>query len=363
MSRVAFVVAILLVTALGVAWGMTRANHDYLPGDCPYYAFTADSLLLDGDLDLTNQLAPGATGSEIPDALRPHSAFFAAGPGGKIVPKHSVLMPALALPFRAAFGRVGFLVFNVVQLVLLVYAVSVLAGNTPTARIVALVGFASSPLVFHAYNFSPDILGALLVVMAYIAAGRGRWVWCGVCAGLAVWAKVYLAVVVLPAGLMVLAGGWRGVVTCVLGGLAALTPMLVLNAVLYGGPFITGYDLQAAVQPDGSITTRDHYSLFNQPMLPGLSRLLFNARLGAVPTAPLWTLWLVGVWFLWRAGERARAAAFAAGIMANLLVFAPYEVWDATEHGNRFLFPAFALGFAAQGPFWESIRARRKPVE
>src|SRR5947209_19551839 len=78
------------VAAVGVGLVVAPRWADFLTGDCPYYAAAAESLLRDGDLDLRNQLEGD---------LRQHHGFFAASPQGRVVPKHSVLMPLLSLPF------------------------------------------------------------------------------------------------------------------------------------------------------------------------------------------------------------------------------------------------------------------------
>ena len=356
MSRRLFVAltASALVLSASVMLFRTDERDAFLIGDCPYYAATAQSLLQDGDLDLANQL-----GSD-PDSLRAHAGFFAVGPDGAIVPKHSTLMPLLSVPFLAAFGSFGFLVFNVVQLGLLVYGIAVLAGDTPTARIVALIGYFLTPLMAYTFNYSPDVLGAGLVVWAYAAADRGRWVWCGLLAGLAVWAKVYLVLVLLPVAILVRPGCRRAVLPALAAAAIAVAPMLAINTALYGGPLKTGYDFEGRVTETGRLITIEHYSQFNQPVLTGLKNLMFDRRIGALWTAPLWFLWPVGVCLSVRAGgaERRLGLALGLAILANVLLFASYNDWAAAVGGNRFLFPAFALGLAAQEPVWRRILAR-----
>jgi len=276
------------------------------------------------------------------------------------VPKHSVLMPLLAAPFRALFGTSGFLVFNLLQMFALVYGVAVLAGDSPPARVLALTGFLLSPLVLYSYNFSPDVLGAALVVWTYVAAVRKRWMLAGVFAGLAVWAKVYLAVVMLPVGLLVMAAGWRGVLPIATGAVIALAPMFATNTALYGSPFATGYDLEAVVHDDRRIATSAHYSRFNQPILTGLGSLLFDGRIGLAWTAPVWSLWPVGAWYAWKKGARRLTTSLVSGLVANLLIIAPYDEWNASMVGNRFLFPALALGVAVQGRMWEAVLTHRR---
>ena len=129
MSHRQFAVAFAVVAVAVVVIGFARYDEhfSFLIGDCPYYALTSESLLKDGDFNLGNQLAQGKSGAEFHEKLRSHNGFFALSPDGRVVPKHSVLMPLLALPFRVVFGWYGFLVFNVLQVGLLVYGISVLA--------------------------------------------------------------------------------------------------------------------------------------------------------------------------------------------------------------------------------------------
>jgi hypothetical protein len=371
------------------------SSEGFLIGDCPFYAATVESLVRDGDWDLRNQL---------PGELKDHVNFFALSKDGRLVIKQSTLMPLLSLPFFAVFGSKGFLIFNVFQVFVLIFGIAQLAGNSPWARLLALAGYLSTPFLAYTYNYSPDILGAALVVWAYVFAIR-RWaILCGLLAGLAIWAKVYLALVILPAGIIVVPQGWRAVLGSAIAAAAALTPMFLINAHLYGAPWITGYDREARVGPDG-FELGEHYSRFHQPIVSGLGNLLFDKKIGMLQTAPLWFLWPAGLWFAMRrrvdktpagsgacggsrqtsdsdksgrpatsvtglesakpSGSNTKGAAIAItmAMLANVLFFARYDEWDASFFGNRFLFPALALGLALQGSFssflWDRPGARR----
>jgi hypothetical protein len=344
--------ALLLVLEIGyalLAGAHAERPNAFLIGDCPYYAAAAESLFRDGDWDLHNQL---------PGDLKDHEGFFAVSTDNRVVPKHSVLLPILALPFYALFGVKGFLIFNLVQVFALVAGIAVLAGNTPAARLLALAGYLSTPFLAYTYNFSPDVLGAALLVWSYVCALKGRMLPCGLLAGLAVWAKVYLALLLLPLALVVVPMGWRASLRCAAATLVGVAPMLLINWHLFGAPWVTGYDRDARVTPDGFAVT-DHYSRFNQPLLLGLGRLLFDGRIGLLSTAPLWFLWPAGLWFAAKQAPRA-AATLALAMVLNLLFFARYDEWDATALGNRFLFPAVALGLALQAPLWERALSRER---
>jgi hypothetical protein len=350
-----------LLLLLEVAYSLIavlRAPHwaTFLMGDSPYYAWVTESLVRDGDWDLSNQL---------PGDLKDHNSFFALSNDNRVVPKHSTLLPLLALPFFVVFGKAGFLVFNLLQVFALILGVAVLAGNTPAARLLALVGYLSTPFLAYTYNFSPDVLGAALVVWSFIFLQRNRPIAAGLLAGLSVWAKVYLALVLLPLGLLLLPGSRKSALRFAVAAIVAVSPMLIINAYLFSAPWISGYDREATVTLDG-IVVAEHYSRFNQPFVAGLGNLLFDSEIGMLRTAPLWFLWPVGLLIAFRESSRpARLclAAMALAIVINVLVFACYDEWKASVYGNRFLFPALALGIAVQGPMWTKALARRRRCE
>jgi len=349
-----FLVAVVVLTGLSAAFFSAKRGDNFLPGDCPYYAWTALSILHDGDLDLSNQL-----GIQKREDLVEHEGFFAVSPAGVVVPKHSTLLPLLSVPLLWLFGLHGLLLTNLLLAIALVAGVAHLAGNTPAARWTALALFVTSSWWGYCFNYSNDLLGAACIVWAYGMARRERGSLAGLFAGLAVWSKVYAAIILLPLAILILPAGWLTTLKAVLGSLVGLVPMLVLNAMLYGGPFVTGYDRDARVTAEGFRLT-EHYSRFNQPLGPGLAHLLFDFNVGMIATSVLWFLWPLGLW-LQRRERWAWAAAL--GSLANVLVFTTYDEWNASTGGNRFLFPAVALGGALLAPLiaWSLLRLTHAP--
>jgi hypothetical protein len=351
MSQRTFLLIAALAAALS-AFLQDQRGGDFLPGDCRYYAFTAESILRDGDLDLTNQLLGDEPLETAREKLRPHEGFFAVSPADRVVPKHSILLPLVSLPFAAIFGVYGFLIANVLIAIALVAGVADLAGNSPASRAAALAIFATSSWLIYCFNFSPDLLVAALIAWSYAMARRERWLLAGLLAGLAVWAKVYAAIIMLPLAIVILPAGWRASIRAAAAALVGMTPMFVLNVMLYGGPLVTGYDRDGRVTTDG-FTVREHYSRFNQPFINGLGNVLFDREAGMIRTAPLWFLWPLGFVLAWKTRmpfSRRFTTALALGAMANVFVFALYEAWNQTIYGNRFLFPAVALGGALLTP-------------
>jgi hypothetical protein len=326
---------------------------DYLPGDCPYYAATTISLVEDSDFDLRNQLErDGKT-------LKDHESFFAVV-NGAILPKHSTLMPILSIPFYTLAGTWGFLIFNVVQMVLLLWGISLLGGDTPIARIIALAGLVLSPWLSYLFNYSPDLFGTLLVVWAYLCARRGRLVCCGLLCGLAVWAKIYLLVILLPLGWLLVLHPWKQWWKLVVPFLLAIVPMLLVHAKLYGSPLATGYDFEARFDDAGELYPLGHAARFHQPFFAGLLNLLFDGQLGLVTKSPIWLGWLLlaVVWKSLNKEERIWSILMTLGLWLNVLLFAKYDEWNASIHGNRFLFPSLALSLAVQAPCWDHLWQR-----
>lgn len=326
----------------------------YLYGDSAFYAAAADSLLRDGDLDLLNQCYPGraSLAEVVPDLEGAHGGEFGLTADGRLTIKQSPVLAVSALPFYLMFGHFGFLLFNLLVLNLLLAGLVKLAGDTPAARAVVLLGFVTTPLWRYSFTFSPDLFLCALLVGSLLAARSNRPGLGGVLAGLAVSTKLYVAALALPVPLVAWAAAdrkWAAVARFALGGLLGLAPGMAFNAWLFGAPWASGYEHQLLVR-GGRVMLADHSSRFTVPPLTGLRNLLLDDEVGLWPTATLWFLWPVAALvLLTRRGERAWALAAVGLILLNLAVFACYDGWNGSTVGNRYLFPALAGGFALLG--------------
>jgi hypothetical protein len=327
----------------------------YLFGDSAFYAAIADSLLRDGDLDLLNQCFPGKSSlaDALPELQGERGGEFGLTADGRLTIKQSPVLSAAALPFYALFGRPGLLLFNLITLNLLLAGMVKLAGDTPAARVVVLLGFAATPLWRYSFNFSPDLFLCALLVGALLAAQSNRPVLSGILAGLAVSTKIYIAALVLPVPLVVWTATdkcrWMALVRFGVGGIIGLAPGLVFNAWLFGAPWATGYEHQLLVRGE-QVALADHSSRFTVPPLTGLRNLLFDAEVGLWPTATVWFLWPVAALLLVaRRRERVWTLAVVGVIVMNLAVFACYDGWNGSAIGNRYLFPALICGIALIG--------------
>lgn len=350
---VALPVALFLAVA---AWN-AAAGKPLLRGDCPYYYATSLSLLQDGDLSLAGQISNSSV----------HSGQISLDRFGRPVPKHPPLLALAALPFVAAGGETGVLVFNLLQLALLLVVVERLARRFASpwaaAAAVALTGVASF-LPAYAWNFSPDVFATLLLTASLLALpaatapaqdeesepgerrgdGSPAVTWrhaaAGVLFGLACVAK--LATVLLAPAVLLLAGRRLRSLAALAAGVALPLALYgLLNLHLFGSPTVTSYDRIVHREADG-VRLHSTREDFHQPLGRGLAVQLLDQRRGLLWTAPLALVALAALPLLARR-RPAAALAVAWTALVLLLFYARYDWWWTSEYGNRFLMPAVVL--------------------
>jgi hypothetical protein len=312
----------------------------WLPGDCPFYRATALSLLREKDLDLRDDMAW--------NVLRPEGQV-ALGARGEWYPKHPILLPIVALPFYAAFGDRGLLAFNLTQVVALDVLVFLLArrfAGDGLALAIALWFAFGSLLGPAAYNFSPDVLSTLIVVVGALALLEKRVALAGFLLGLSVAAK-WTNLVFLPiAGVHALAtGGARSAARFALAAAPPLAALGLLNSHMFGSPFATPYDRVLAV---GGGVEPSHRTQFDRPFFANLWAQIENSRVGLLRSSPQALFALLGFPLLWRRA-RSEAILVAALCLAQIAVFAPYRFWDASSFGHRFWMTAIVLSAVPLG--------------
>lgn len=349
-------VVLLLAGSLAVIAGKPVRSGAFLIGDCPYYASTVISLLYDRDVDLGNQIRGG---------LAVHQKQVSLSRDGRIVPKHPILMPILAVPFYVAFGIAGFLVFNVLVMVLLGVVIWAMARMYvgPVAAIAAtLLLLGGSFLWKYTYNFSPDLLSTLLALAGILLVLKKRPIAGGVLLGISILGKVTNVFVAATVFVFLL---FRRPRTDAIRAALAMVPGVVawvaINVAMFGGPTVTGYD-RILVLRDGVPQLVSHKDDFDLPILEGIRGQLFHPRVGLLPTAPVILLAIPGfVAFLRR---HPWDAALVLGIAELLfLLFSTYRWWATSHYGNRFLMlpvvlAAVPLAFTLQVAF-DWLRARR----
>jgi hypothetical protein len=331
--------------------GKWQDHPSFLVGDCPYYRATLLSLLKDQDLDLKNN---------IERRQYPPSSNVAKGERGEWYPKHTILMPIAAMPFYALWHDRGLLVFNLVQLGLILMLIWYGARRyTSTALATALTlyyGFGTC-LRASAYNFAPDLFSTLLVMAGVVALLFRRAALAGVLLGFAVWAK-WTNVVFLPlAGVFMLSLRERRPVLR-FGACAALplAGLFALNQHMFGSAFVTPYD-RVLIQHKGKLVLEaSHRTFFNEPFWPGLWAQLTDPHLGLFVGCPAVLLAPLGAALLLRRAPR-EAGLITLAALLQLAVFAKYEQWWASSYGPRFLLTSVALSALLVAPLLQQLFA------
>ena len=329
----------LCVYLLIVAWGYDGESQ--IRGDGGYYLAVAESVWTDHDLDLSNQLSP---------PLVNYSNHVSLDIHGRLVPKHSILMPLISMPLVVVLGARGALAFNLIALTILLALVFVLARRWvepwPAMLATSLTGMFSF-LPHYAYNYSPDVfLTVLLVaVLVLLPKDREQAVWRHFVAGVVAGAIVAVRpayVVVLPA-LPLLMGQplYRSSAWLVLGLAGSTLIWMAFNIHLFGGPLVTGYD-RIAVATHTGFSLHSHRADFTLPLLEGLKGQLLHPTKGLLSTSVISLGSMLGLPVLlqrsWRMGLYVLVTS-----TALLLLFSKYQYWSESHYGNRFLTPLVVL--------------------
>ncbi len=325
---------------LVVAVNQYDGRH-YLRGDCQYYFYTAVSLLQDQDIDLANQLPP---------PLGRHSDDVALDQKGRLVPKHPIWMAIFSIPFIFVFGMPGALVFNQMQLVLLLILTLRLTRRFASALgaslATCLTGFATI-LPHYAWNFSPDIFSCLMLLAGLVALpadrapNRTRHVLSGIFLGIAAISKfsLFFAIPGIP---LICGRPLKKTLAALSLGFAG--PMILwccLNAYLFGSPLTTSYDRMAQIEGN-TIVVHSQRSDFDRPIMAGVRDQIVDPAHGLLFTSPITLLSLVGLIPLARK-DRGAALYLVVTFLSVFLFFSTYEQWAASHFGNRFLIPIMVL--------------------
>lgn len=329
----------------------------FLAGDGPMYRATLLSLIHDGDLDVRNQFQ---------QLGYPVESKAALGARGEWYPKPPILMSLLSAPFFLLDGDRGLLDFNIAQLAALAGLAWLLArrfASAMAATIATLVFALGTMLRAAAYNWSPDVLSALVSMAAMLALFRGWPAVSGILFAVAVWAKVP-NLVLLPIAAAFILYTDRGqarrfaVALC-----CALAVPAALNWWMFGSPIVTPYDrVIAGIDGSRVIIEPSHRTFFDVPFIDGLTVQLFDREKGLLASAPVLPAALLGLIPLFMRHAPA-ALTIGASMLAMTLFFAPYRLWDQSNFGHRFLLTVVALGIVPFAALLDSLRPSAKRVQ
>ncbi len=254
------------------------------------------------------------------------------GQKGAWYPKHSFLISVAAAPFYASFGVFGFLLFNALCVVAMLWAGYLIAARyaPPAAAALAVLLTALSPMVVeHTYHLSADIFNAALVALGSLALIHTRPAWAGILLGLALWSRPVTAVLVFPVMFALIWGRFdraKLMRLCI----ALSIPLAlaaVTNTLMYGAPWVTSYDRVLTVRnrTQEIVSARE---LYTNTFEAGLRLMFENREHGLIAHALPSLAALIGIIPLWR-HARALAVALAVGMVGFVGTYVFYRYFHA----------------------------------
>lgn len=301
----------------------------YPTADEPHYLLTAQSIVLDGDVDLRNDYTRERYRAFYPGRL---PDIHGIEVGTAIYPIRDLGLPVLISPALAVGGRYGVLAFLGIGALLAVQLYLLLRDLSFEPRVALLataIAMLTHPLLTYSTQIYPDVVIALIVVTAIRVLGRGRGLRlaelaaCGALAGLLLlfsaraWA--------LSLTLLVLAGYWAAraapgvthrrslaLASVALGAVAVIGPIALVNGILFGVPMPgAGYWL-----------VRDQHELFGSGPHVGAVGLLFGRGFGLIGRAPIYLLAFAGIAALNARARIGHAPVITALVLLGLVHFA-----------------------------------------
>ena len=330
-----------------------------ITGDSYYYRAVIDSLIQDGDLLLANNIPAD-----------PLNGQLALGKEG-LVPKHPILLSLVSMPFYLLAGTPGLLLFNIFDcmiLIVLLFKLNCLFYNRIIAFITTIL-YATGTLFFdYAYGYSPDIFSTVLLLAGLYLVLRGRFYVSAVLLGLSIFAKLpnalLVGVILLYVGFVIQRGDARNsdvkerfrkkvvvAITTLVIFMIALAPFAYTNYILFGSPFVTGYQRAAIAGADGKVLLFTQTSKFDQPLLKGIFLSLFDPRNGVIPTNPVLILAFSGVFWIKRIKPQDKTYLILLLCLIQFIFFAKYDEWYMSLFSNRFLMTFIALSSVFTGNF------------
>lgn len=335
-------VLLLVVAAVAIgaaAWRVT--GGPVVPGgDEPHYLIIAQSLWRDGDLRIQNNHDRGDYREYFDRDLAPH--FLTRGKDQEIYSIHPIGLPVVIAPVYAAGGYA----FVLVVLVLVGALTSVigwrfardLTGDEGAATLAWFAITFSVPFVFNAFSVYPEIVGALLVLVAFTtgvagvgaASSSARWWVAGACLALLPWMATKYAFMTAALAL-VLAGRALREARADASARAALRSRLVAlllpGAISFVGWIAFFQWIWGVASPAAPYGAMVQTSVRYLP--PGALGLLLDQEYGLLAYVPALIVALPGAWRMWRHGGAPRRVAWeAAVVFAGLLAASgAFRIW------------------------------------
>ena len=354
-GRILVFLIICLVFVYGTYVVREFKDYDFARYDPGWMIYTVMSITEDGDLDLRNQLENNPINTAYQTSL---------GKNGQWYPLHEFVMPVLTVPFYLAFGILGCLIFNIVISILLMIILFELCARHVAhiyAFIATILTAFTTLFLNYTYSYSLDVFSAFMLIFAYLALVKRRFMISGLIWGLAVYARLPNAVTIIAFILYIFleanavkgknpamsvlrtyAGRMNPVLRFLAGGLPVAICFFLTNWLMFGSPITTSYDRWQHFI-DGQVVITQQSSAFSCSMLENLPQVLLAQKSGLVIGAPLIIVAVAfGMGKFWLKA-RNEAIMMVLTSVTLIALFSKYCNAFPGEPGNRYLMPIVAL--------------------
>lgn len=354
------VVAAVVVSAFAVGhWQPVRP----IGGDEPHYLLIAQSILLDGDVDLANDYDIARHGAFYPGELRHHTVVTLDGNEYSF---HGLGTGVLAVPGFLIGGltgvRVWFLIIALAGVISFWIAAQELTHSGAAAWSATGALLLQLPFLAQATSIYPDGPAAavtsfvLLTLVRLEQHGRVAPAWLIASATLLSalpWLQIRLVVVAAFFGLAISWGLWRR------GRPGDILVFLAVPVVAAVFLFASTYVMFATLDPTAPFRTAAAGSLRGVPA--GVFGLLLDHEYGLLMYAPAFAFTIAG-WRRFYTTAPLTSAVCAAAVLITLILGAAFVWWGGASSPARFLvpvLPALALSLAA---WWSDAPPRARSI-
>ena len=351
-----------LVTGAALAATAWHTSPQHPRGDEPDYLIVAQSLWLDGDLQIEDNHARADYAAYHREVLPP--SYLQRGVNGRIYSVHAPGLPAAVLPAFALAGYRGVVALLIVVAMAgaaLVWRTAYDAtGDMAASWVGAAATVGSAPFFLHGAAVFPDAPASVLALVAtraLLRASRGRpvrWWMVGAALSALPWLHTRYAVIAAVLGLaagahLARTRNWTALARLAVGPVAMACLWLAFFHVVYGTPNPSA--------PYGAYT-----QMALAHLAPGLPGLLVDQQFGLLAAAPILGLAVVAL----RPSIRARQPAvwrIALVVIALAGLYActvgAYRMWwGGLSAPARFLVPMILPLAPLVAIAWQSLRTR-----
>jgi len=323
-----------IVLAVSLTVAVRYEPYTFIRRDASFYATIARGLVTHLSLDQRKVQPQSWYSGQHPGYanLDMYWSDVSVGRNGVWYPKHSFLVSVAAAPFYALFGVPGFLVFNVLCVIAMLFAGYLLAARfapgAPGALAVAFIA-ACPTLVDHTYLLSADVFNAMLVALGALALYEARPATAGALLGLALWSRPVTLVLVVPLAAAALWGraDRRQLTRFAIAAAVPLAAAAVTNTIMYGAPWITSYDRTLVVE-NRVPSVGTHRELFTNSLDVGFRLMFADREHGLVMNALPALVAVAGLVPLFRR-DRKLAVALAVGLAGFVVEYVRYRYFNA----------------------------------